>query len=155
MKQELRIHVERVVRHLHASFDRKMQMREELGTLIEQIHAEESQRNPDPERALQVTYERFGDPVVLRRELQATVSPFERTTNRLLGLLERGPSESRLGHAIRMGAINAANLGLLTLFSQCLLLLLHGVGLQGIQIGVQMFEHERSRAADWETLELG
>jgi hypothetical protein len=74
----LRVHVERIVRPIHASVRRKNRMREELlGHLTSAFEDERALAGSDGEAFDRAT-KRLGDPAVLRRELQASVPWIER-----------------------------------------------------------------------------
>ncbi len=75
---ELRKQVERIVRPIRASNRRKDRMREELLAHLTTIYGEEIEKtHDDAAGALAAASERFGDPVALRAELQASVPLIE------------------------------------------------------------------------------
>jgi hypothetical protein len=130
----LRKQVERVVRPLHAEFERKMRMREELLALIEQIYGEELARADSTPAALERTLDRFGDPAELSRELQATVPRREIWGTWLDRRLARGAQESALRYALRLAALLALLFVLVTAVAEGLLFATRGSGLDGIQV---------------------
>jgi len=69
----LRKQIERAVRPVHAGKDRKLAMREELLAHLMAIYAEERGRQPDEQAALAAALARFGEPAVLRSELNSSV----------------------------------------------------------------------------------
>lgn len=75
---ELKIIVERCVRPLRASDDRKRRMREELLDHLTAIFEEERKLHSDEHFTLKRARERFGEPEDLMAELQATVSRWDR-----------------------------------------------------------------------------
>ncbi|BCM93028.1 hypothetical protein IAD21_04915 [Abditibacteriota bacterium] len=88
---ELRIHIERIVRPIGATQGRKLRMRLELWGHLQSIWEEERHHSPDNEEAaIERAKRRLGDPTELTRELQQTVPAFERT------LLNRIPLSSRM-----------------------------------------------------------
>jgi len=136
MNELLRIQVERAVRPVYASFERKLRMREELGSLIAAIHAEETEKTKDPDEAIQTTLQRFGDPDALRTELQGTVGRVEMLLNRIFANWERGPHESPFGYAGRVALLNVALLALVVLATEVLMRLFHHEGLSPLRLRV-------------------
>jgi hypothetical protein len=76
--KELRIHVERIVRPIHASVPRKNKMREELLAHLRTAFVEERATVPTDEVAVERAKQRLGDPDALRAELQSAVPWYER-----------------------------------------------------------------------------
>src|SRR4051812_22880360 len=74
----LRKHVERAVRPVHATEQRKLRMREELLSHLTQVLVQEQTRLSDEAAALAATYERFGNPVELTAELNRSVGRWQR-----------------------------------------------------------------------------
>jgi Clp amino terminal domain, pathogenicity island component len=70
--------VERVVRPLRAHIQRKRRIRDELLAHLSAIYDEELTHCNNPEAAVAAASKRFGNPVELTAELQATVPRFER-----------------------------------------------------------------------------
>jgi hypothetical protein len=70
----LRKQIERAVRPVQAGKDRKLAMREELLAHLTTIYAEERERQPDDQVAMAAALERFGEPVALTAELNASVN---------------------------------------------------------------------------------
>lgn len=75
--EQLKI-VERAVRPVRANTARKRRMREELLAHLTEIYNQEQARLGDPAAALQEAARRFGDPVELGQDLQASVPAPER-----------------------------------------------------------------------------
>jgi hypothetical protein len=69
----LRVHVERIVRPIHASVRRKNKMREELLAHLTAAFEEERNLADSDDVAIERATERLGEPVSLRAELQASV----------------------------------------------------------------------------------
>jgi hypothetical protein len=69
--------VERAVRLVLANITRKRRMRDEMLATLSAIYDEELTRSGDPNKAVNVAAERFGDPAELTAELQATVPKLE------------------------------------------------------------------------------
>src|SRR5262249_2965047 len=99
------VHVERVVRAVHASPARKRRMRQELLAHLTGLVEEEKARGGDERQALARALQRFGDPAGLSRDLQASVPRLER---RLSQLFFQGPGESGLRYGGRIAALSAA-----------------------------------------------
>jgi hypothetical protein len=95
---QLKIIVERVVRHVRASTPRKRQMREELLAHVSAVFEEEWTELGDGRAALERTARRFGDPNELRRQLQDAV-PARDCIRRFW---EGAPGESPLRTAWRL-----------------------------------------------------
>jgi hypothetical protein len=74
----LRKHVERAVRPVLATEQRKLRMREELLAHLTAIFSEEQQRLGDETAALARSRERFGNPGELTAELNRSVGPWQR-----------------------------------------------------------------------------
>src|SRR5580765_962303 len=74
----LRKQVERAVRPVHATEQRKLRMREELLAHLTAIYVEEQSRLADETAALAASRERFGDPAELTAELNRSVSRWQR-----------------------------------------------------------------------------
>jgi hypothetical protein len=106
---ELKRHVERIVRPIRASGLRKTRMREELLSHLAHLYEEESAKHADdPPAALAATIERFGDPAILRAELQAAVPVVERWMFAELAGSKWGcrrPGESAWAHIRRTAPI--------------------------------------------------
>src|SRR4029077_18968969 len=71
--QQLKIHIERIVRPIRATAPRKLRMRRELLTHLKFAFAEECSASPDQTTALARALERLGDPARLRAEFQRSV----------------------------------------------------------------------------------
>jgi len=76
----LRKQVERAVRPVLATENRKLRMREELLAHLTAIFVEEHQQLGDETAALAKSRERFGDPAELTTELNRSVGPWQRFT---------------------------------------------------------------------------
>jgi hypothetical protein len=74
----LRKQVERAVRPVHATEQRKLRMREELLAHLTAIYVEEQSRLGDETAALAASRERFGDPAELTAELNRSVGAWQR-----------------------------------------------------------------------------
>lgn len=74
----LRKQVERAVRPVHATEQRKLRMREELLAHLTGVFVEEQQRLDDETAALAKSCERFGNPAELTEELNHSVGGWER-----------------------------------------------------------------------------
>ena len=94
---ELKIHVERVVRPIRASNRRKCRMREELLAHLTCMAEQEQHRTKDDGAAVAAAIRRFGDADALRDELQASVPVVERIG--LVDLVGLGPMRRRQGEA--------------------------------------------------------
>lgn len=94
---DLKIHVERVVRPIRASNRRKCRMREELLAHLTCMVEQERQRTGDEIAAIAAAIQRFGDVDALRAELQASVPMFERIG--FVDLVGLGPMRRRQGEA--------------------------------------------------------
>jgi hypothetical protein len=116
--RQLKVQVERVVRPICASIRRKMKMREELLGHLTASYQEALANGLKEEDAIRHALERFGDPAVLRAELQASVPAYERVLysrlpfhDRIITtghrLLWRRNNESVLYHALRVWLFNA------------------------------------------------
>jgi hypothetical protein len=79
--KDLMVHVERAVRPVRANERRKLAMRRELLAHLTAIYDEEKARHSDDPAALRAALERFGEPAVLTRDLQAAVPLAERLLN--------------------------------------------------------------------------
>jgi hypothetical protein len=90
---ELKIVVERAVRPVRATMARKRKMREELLAHLLAIFEEEAEKLGDEQTALDMAKRRFGDPKELSRELQASVSHWDRFGS-ILENLGYQPTES-------------------------------------------------------------
>jgi hypothetical protein len=75
--------VERVVRPVLASNNRKRRMRDEMLAHLSAIYDEELTRSGDLTKAVNAAAERFGNPTELTAELQATVPRLERWESRM------------------------------------------------------------------------
>jgi hypothetical protein len=122
MNIELMKHVETIVRPIHAPTSRKLRMREELYSQLEQILLEESANQDDPQAASMAACERFGNAGELRKELQATVPAIIATTARMDQWIGgRRPGEPLLRFAarigVRFGAIIAVTVTVLLLLA--------------------------------------
>ena len=116
--RQLKVQVERVVRPVHASTRRKMKMREELLGHLTASYQEGLANGLKEEDAVRHALERFGDPAVLRADLQASVPAVERMLYSPFPLhgriikarqgLRRGDDESVLHHAWRVWLFNAS-----------------------------------------------
>jgi hypothetical protein len=98
--------VERIVRPVRAGTARKRKMREELLAHLTAIYDQELERVRDPDAALRVAAERFGEPADLTRELESSLPVAARIdyfSERMLGW--RAP-ESAARYLARMaGAV--------------------------------------------------
>jgi hypothetical protein len=105
----LRIQVERVVRPIQASSQRKDRMREELLAHLTCLFDEELAKTGDVKLATDDAIRRFGDATSLTHELQASVSWPERWAFfRLLDPIRRRQGESPLGHMLRTNIFASA-----------------------------------------------
>ena len=75
--------VERVVRPLPANMARKRRIRDEMLTHLSAIYDEELTRSGDPAEAMDAASKKFGSPIELTAELQATVPKLEQWEMRL------------------------------------------------------------------------
>lgn len=103
----LRIHVERVVRPLRASYWRKDRMREELLEHLTRLYDDELAATGDSATAAAQAIARFGDASALSRELQDSVPRLERWGFYRFPhstLVRRRNEESALQHLVRMHA---------------------------------------------------
>ncbi len=103
--KELEVHVERAVRGVHAGPARKRRMRQELLAHLTGLVEEEKARGGDERQAIARALRRFGDPVGLSRDLQASVPRLERWLSQWFS---RGPGEGGLRHGARIAALGAA-----------------------------------------------
>ena len=111
MNRELMIIVERVVRPIQAPMQKKIRMREELYSLIEDTFTEERSAGHNNAEALQRTQARFGNLEELRGELQATIPNLTRIISQCDRWWMRRSRETLFGHALRMGvSMTAAEL---------------------------------------------
>jgi hypothetical protein len=117
----LRKHVERAVRPVKATSQRKMKMREELLAHLTGIFAEEIECRGNEEAAIAASCERFGPPGEITAELDRSIGKAERlgwAIERYERLLDRTfgrwPNESLLQYLVRSaGAITALTVGML------------------------------------------
>ncbi len=130
MNPKLMLPVERIVRPIYAHGTQKSRMREELYAHLAAIYEEECSGEVDEELAFSKALERFGDPKVIRQELQRTVNPVVQLQGRLDRLFARRSGEERLQFAIR-SSVNFAVYETLVLLAMILLLSLF-VGLSSI-----------------------
>jgi hypothetical protein len=75
--KELMIHVERIVRPLHASRARKLRMRQELLAHLQAAFDEEREHCPDETTAVVRATQRLGDPAQLAHQLQKSLPLIE------------------------------------------------------------------------------
>ena len=87
MNAALMKHVERAVRPVRAGWQRKLTMREELLAHLTAIYEEELLRSGNEQAALAKAQERFGEPAELSRELQRSISLWQRLDARVAGLM--------------------------------------------------------------------
>jgi len=117
--RQLKAQVERVVHPVRASVGRKMKMREELLGHLTTSYEEGLANGLKEEEAIRRALERFGEPAVLRAELQASVPvvegilyfaiPFHSRITEAGRTLWKGDDESALRHAWRLcGSVLAA-----------------------------------------------
>ena len=118
--QQLRIHVERVVRPIRAAVGRKNKMREELLAHLVQKTQALMAAGADDSTACAEAIEQLGDPAALRADLQATVPALERLAYLPFpdfgffdAYFEKEDGESALHFAIVRTALIAATLGVL------------------------------------------
>jgi len=104
----LRKQVERAVRPVHATQQRKLRIREELLAHLIQVFMEEQTRLRDETAALAATSERFGNPVDLTAELNRSVRAWQRFAaasenweRRLEKAVEKRKDESLTRYAMR------------------------------------------------------
>jgi len=112
MQKELMVVVERAVRPVRATVQRKRRMREELLGHLIAIFEEENQRLGDVQPALDCARRRFGNPAELTRELQRTV-PWRDVLGRLGEWGNERPGES-LGHLAAKHVVTALAMSVAT-----------------------------------------
>jgi hypothetical protein len=120
---ELRKHVERAVRPVRATSQRKMKMREELFAHLTGIFAEEIEHRGNEEAAIAASCQRFGPPSEITAELERSLGKAERfgwTIEQYELLLDRtfgrSKSETLIHYLVRSaGAITALTVGMLVL----------------------------------------
>jgi hypothetical protein len=107
--QSLMIHVERIVRDLHASPQRKLRMRRELLFHLQAAKEEELKLGASNEQAVERAKLRLGDVAQLREELGRAVPHFERVLNDLPNptLLRVGTIRITLQYLLLAGATAA------------------------------------------------
>jgi ATP-dependent Clp protease ATP-binding subunit ClpC len=98
---QLKILVERVVRPVQASIDRKRKMRAELLAHVSAVFEEEHARLGDAQAALTRTQQRFGPPAELTAQLQTTIPGRDRFTRFVEAIEAFRPGESMLRRATR------------------------------------------------------
>jgi ATP-dependent Clp protease ATP-binding subunit ClpC len=112
---QLKVLVERAVRPVRASIDRKRKMREELLAHVTAVYEEEARR--DVAGALERTAQRFGPPAELTRQLQASVSWHDAPVALIHAFLGVPSTEPVLPRAARyagmIAVISAASLALM------------------------------------------
>jgi len=119
----LRKQVERAVRPVHATEQRKLRMREELLAHLTAIYGEEQSRLGDETAALAASRERFGDPAELTAELNRSVGAWQRFAwageqweRRLDKAFSKRKDESLWRYALRsLAAIMAYTIGMLAM----------------------------------------
>lgn len=113
---QLKIIVERAVRPVRASIERKRTMREELLAHVSGVYEEELTRLGAERAALAQTTLRFGTPADVTRQLQASIPKRDRL-DLLVDTLWLQPGESTWRRAIRHGLLTelwlALDLGLM------------------------------------------
>jgi|GEM_PF-5934746 len=115
MKPELMIPVEQAIRPLTCSLTRKMQMREELYSLLHDRWQAALSTGKSDEAALLQAVAAFGAPAEIGRELQATVPVFERIAYGAAMRLFSASETPSLQEALRIGTGHAALLALIML----------------------------------------
>lgn len=109
--------VERIVRPVRAGTARKRPMRDELLAHLTEIYDEELARLGDPSAAMQAAAHRFGDPIELTAELQATIP----TLDLVNVILERWfgwrAPESAAHYLLRLSSLLETILAALLLFT--------------------------------------
>ena len=115
----LMVIVERAVRPVQATLDRKRKMREELLAHVNGVFDEELARRGDEAAALAEAERRFGDPSEIAAQLEATVPAYDRPFYQLEQMTRVRPGESlyrRAGRwALLIAALNATMTALGTL----------------------------------------
>jgi hypothetical protein len=109
--KELKIVVERAVRPVRATTDRKRKMREELLAHLTTIFEEEVQRTGDERAALDQARRRFGDPRELSGQLQESVPRTDGFSRVVEDILLYRVGESALRHAVRVASLNFSWIG--------------------------------------------
>jgi hypothetical protein len=102
---QLKIIVERAVRPLRASFDRKRKMREELLAHVSAVFEEEHARLGDAATALERTRQRFGPPDELTSQLQSTIPRRDAWKRFIESIEDYRPGETTLHRALRHGVL--------------------------------------------------
>lgn len=102
---ELKILVERVVRPLQASSERKAKIRPELLAHITSVFEEELASGVDEPTALRNSAARFGEPHELTRELQNAVPRFDRALRLLEWFAGFPPRSSVVSRALQCAGI--------------------------------------------------
>lgn len=110
MKTEIMMMVERIVRHVLASTETKLRMREELYSHLDAIYTEELQRTGNSKAALAAAFARFGDPQEIRTQLQQSVPKWKQWGSRYNQLVSRHSGESRVRFAARMALMTSGSL---------------------------------------------
>jgi hypothetical protein len=103
---QLKIIVERVVRPVRATTERKRKMREELLAHVTAVFEDEAKLG-DESAALERTAERFGTPAELTQQLQAAVSSGEAAACFVEALIGFPPCETALRQAARHALLTA------------------------------------------------
>jgi len=111
----LKVIVERAVRPVRASTDRKRKIREELLAHVSAVYEEESARLGDEQTALARAEERFGNPAELTTQLQEAVPSGDRLMRGVEALVGHRPGESALCRAARHALVMFAIIGALFL----------------------------------------
>lgn len=101
IKLELMKHVERAVRPVAATHERKMQMRRELLGHLAAAYEDELARDGDPAAAVERAAQRLGAPADLTRRLQGSVGRVEAWRARNAMQAQRRPGESLPRNALR------------------------------------------------------
>ncbi len=121
--------VERAVRPVHATVERKRRMREELLAHVTEVFDEEHARTRDEAAAAEATSRRFGDATQIANELQRSVSAFDRIFSAFERIVLARPGEGNVQRALRWGLFVMAVIGVESL----VLLLPAGLLMKGSQ----------------------
>jgi len=124
----LKVIVERAVRPVRATFERKRRMREELLAHVTDVFNEEVTKTANETAAVAATEERFGDAGRVAIELQRSVSRYDRAVAAFERITLARPDEGAVRRAFRWGLFV---LVVMTLFDGPALLLTHVVNHQG------------------------
>ncbi len=110
VRKQLMTHVEKCVRPVRATNTRKDRMRRELLAHITEVYERESSHIVEPSEAAARAVQRFGDPAVIRGELQSSVPTVERFLCRpiapdLQDRFARRPGETAWQQTLRRAAV--------------------------------------------------